>query len=400
MKILITTFSFPSIKGNNHDGKFVLSEAASYAENGAQVRVVTPHYWGADKTERIGERITIVRFQYFVPKYLQALKKPGVPIYNQKSALSVMQIPLLCLFFFLNILKNAMWADIIHAQWTATALLALPAKWLLRKKIVVTARGSDLRLLPVWLNKFIHSRVDAAIDCFGPQPWNEEYKGKFPAHYVRLPLLVHQNPSPVMPLDMKRALRKRPGASIFLYVGRFDYIKIKDNHLPLINLIHVSNILRAEKEDFHIFYIGDVDGRIKREMLTLINRYSLADHVTLLGVKINVLDYMRFCHLGLGGIALNAVSQEFTISGKPQILVNGIDNMGLPWRHGVNCIFVEPDNAADLAKKLKWALKNRGQLETIGQHAKNEMDPYIMDSKIGGKLYLRQFERLIAGAYF
>jgi glycosyltransferase involved in cell wall biosynthesis len=326
------------------------------------------------------------------------LRRPGSPIYRQRSFLSILQIPFLCLFFVGAILRNAMWADIIHAQWTATALLALPAKWLLGKRIVVTARGSDIRLLPVWLNKFIHSRVDAAIDCFGPQPWNEEYKRKFPAHYKRLPLMVYKNPSPVMPLDMKRVLNGRPDASIFLYVGRFDYIKIKKNHLPIINLIHASNILKADKADFHVFYVGDGDGRIKREMLTLINGYSLADCVTILGAKINVLDYMKFCHLGLGGIALNAVSQEFTISGKPQILVNGIDNLGLPWRDGVNCILVEPDNAVDLAKKLKWAMKNRDRLETIGQHAKTEMDPYIMDSKTGGELYLRQFERLIAGA--
>ena len=104
MNILINTFSFPSIKENIHDGRFVFSEAMGYAENGANVKVITPHYPGADKAEQINENITILRFQYFIPKSLQVLKKPGIPIYNQKSFLAILQISFLCLFFVLHIL--------------------------------------------------------------------------------------------------------------------------------------------------------------------------------------------------------------------------------------------------------------------------------------------------------
>ena len=114
MNILINTFSFPSIKENVHDGRFVYSEAIGYAENGAVVKVLTPHYPGADKTEQINENIEIIRFRYFFPSSLQALKTPGIPLYSQKSFLAIMQIPFLCLFFALNILRYAWWADIIR----------------------------------------------------------------------------------------------------------------------------------------------------------------------------------------------------------------------------------------------------------------------------------------------
>ena len=63
MNILITTFSFPSPEDRIIDGKFVFSEAVSYAENGANVRVVTPHYFGAERVERAHERLTVFRFQ-------------------------------------------------------------------------------------------------------------------------------------------------------------------------------------------------------------------------------------------------------------------------------------------------------------------------------------------------
>ena len=395
MNILITTFSFPAPKQRIYDGKFVLSEAMAYAENGANVKVIMPHYYGAEKIEKIHDRITVFRFQYFIPQSWESLKRPNTPIYGQKSFLAIMQIPFLCLFFSLNIIRHAVWADIIHAQWTVTAILALFAKWFLGKKIVVTARGSDLRLLPNWANRFIHHQVDAAIDCFGPQPWNVAYKRDFPARYIELPLLVHQDASGVMPEDMKEFVFHKSSVFTILYVGRFDYIKLNDNKLPLINIIHVSKILKQKHMNFHVFFIGGGDEHIKKEMLNLINKHDLYDFVTLLGPKTNVLDYMRFCHLGVGGIAFNAVSEEFTIIGKPQLLVKGIDNDHTPWRHGLNCIFIKPNDQIDLTEKLMWATHHRDEVKDMGERAKDEMSKYIKDSKSGGRLYLSAFSKLI-----
>jgi len=130
-------------------------------------------------------------------------------------------------------------------------------------------------------------------------------------------------------------------------------------------------------------------------MLRVIKEYDLQAYVTLLGLKTNVLDYVNLCHIGIGGIAFNGVSQEFTISGKPQILISGTDNDGTPWRHGGNAIFVKPDDEKDLADKLSWAMDNRDQLGEIGTRAKREMSQYFVESSKGGKLYLSAFQRLI-----
>jgi len=397
VNILITSFSFPSYKNKTYDGRFVYSEAMGYAGNGAHVKVITPHYPGADKTEQINENITVHRFQYFMPMSLEVLKKPGLPIYNQKSFLAVLQIPILCFFFALNILRYASWANIIHAQWTVTAFLSLPAKWILRKKIVLTARGSDLRLVPKWVNRFIHSKVDAAIDCFGPQPWNDENKKSFPASYITLPHMVYNASSGIMPEDMRKVLDKKSDASIILYIGRFDYIKINENRLPLIALIPTSKSLKAKGMKFHVFYVGNGEKNIKKTMVDLIDEYDLYDYVTLLGIKTNVPDYIQFSDIGVGGVAFNGVSHDFTINGKAQILVEGGDNANTPWRHGINTIFIKPNNQPDLEEKLMWALKNPQKVRTIGKNAKVQMSKYIADSKSGGKLYLREFHNLING---
>ena len=91
----------------------------------------------------------------------------------------LIQLPILCLMFMLNIIRYAGKADIIHAQWTLSALLALPARWLRRARLVVTARGSDIRLLPAWLNRFIFRRVDAAIDWFKDNGKKAAWGGSF-----------------------------------------------------------------------------------------------------------------------------------------------------------------------------------------------------------------------------
>lgn len=394
MNILITTFSFPSYKDESFDGRFVLSEAFAYAENGANVRVLTPHYKGADKVENIPKRIAVFRFQYFFPKAFQVLKKPGVPMYSLGSFLAAFQIPFFCLFFVAHILKHARWADVIHAQWTFSGLLALAAKWIFGKTIVITVRGSDVRLLPKWINQFVHSKVDAAIDCFGPQPWNVGYKKTFRAHYVRLPLIVHNEASVSMPEDMKAALSGKSDPFIILYVGRFNRSKIRDNKLPLIGMIHAARILESKGMNFHLLYIGEGDSSIRKEMLRLISSYGLHNHVSLLGGKNNVLDYVKWCHIGVGGIAFNAVSQEFTVNAKAQLLINNSDNAGTPWRHGINSILVKPDDEKELAEKLMWAMENRRRTIEIGENAKNEMKEFIVDSELGGKLYLREFQKL------
>jgi hypothetical protein len=146
---------------------------------------------------------------------------------------------------------------------------------------------------------------------------------------------------------------------------------------------------------FHVFYIGDGDELLRKRMEWLIDEYEMHDTVTLLGVKTNVPDYVKFCHMGVGGIAFNGVSHEFTINSKAQVLVEGEDNIDTPWCHGINAIFIKPGNQTDLEEKLGWAMMHRDQVGAIGRNAKDEMSKYIVDSKLGGMLYLREFRNLI-----
>ena len=304
-------------------------------------------------------------------------------------------MPFFCIFFALAILRHGAWADIIHAQWTITALLALPSKWLYKNKLVVTARGTDIRSFPRWLNQFIHYRVDAAIDCFGPQPRNEFYRRNFSGRFLRLPLLAHIEKCERMPEDMERSIRGRRDVFRILYVGRFDKFKIEYNKLPILELVKTARILKDKGLEFHIFYVGGGDKGIFHEVDNLITSLEVSDRVTLLGEKVTATDYMYFADLGVGGIAFNAVSQEFTLLQKPQILVELPDNVKTPWKDKVNVIFVKPNSPEDLAEEILWAAKHREELELIGKNAKETMSKYMLDSSLGGEVYLKAFEKIL-----
>ncbi len=396
MKILVCTFSFPYFKNNIFDARFVYSEIVAYAKYGSEVIVLTPHFKNAPKVENMREHITIIRFPYFYPKSLQSLKRPGIPLYDFRSIFALLQVPLMCFIFMLNIFKYARHVDIIHAQWTPTALLALPAKWMLRKKLVLTARGSDIRLLPVWLNRYIFRNVDAAIDCFGPIQWNIHNKTLFPANYIKLPLLVHDDSTGNIPEEIYEITCKHPDTFIILYVGRFHPIKISENKLPLFNLIRASKTLKERGFNFYVAYVGEGSSEIIDKMNGLIEENGLTHHVSLIGAKTNIMDYIHYCNLGVGGIAFNGVSQEFTICQKPQILMDMVENSSTPWNHDTNCLFIKPEDTQDLINKITWAYENPDLNRAIGVKAADDMKDYFVESCQGGKKYLDAFEKLLS----
>jgi|APSaa5957512535_1039671.scaffolds.fasta_scaffold15876_2 glycosyltransferase involved in cell wall biosynthesis len=389
MKILVCTISFPYFDGNISDGRFVYSDVMAYAENDAEVIVLTPGFPGSPKIEKLEKNITVFRFSYFFPTSMQILRVPGKPIYDSRSFLALIQLPFLCIAFFLHILRLSRDVNIIHAQWTPTALLALPAKWIFRKILVVTARGSDIRLLPVWLNKFILKNVTASIDCFGPTKWNLDNKNNFPSNYIRLPTLVYKDPITNHPADIDN------DCFTILYVGRFHSIKINQNHLPFFDLVNSGEALKKRKINFRIYYVGDGDPTLVKKLCKLIEDLELGDNIKLLGSKCNVIDYMSSCNLGIGGIAFNGVAQEYTICNTPQLFVDSEDNVDTPWRNKVNCLFVQPNDIQDLTDKLLWAYDSAEAIQGFADQASTDLGDYFMDSDKGGRIYLNEFEKLI-----
>jgi glycosyltransferase involved in cell wall biosynthesis len=397
MNILIATTSFPDKNNDDIAGKFVMHEARAYALNGINVTVLTPHQPGAVRREMIQPRLQVIRFRYFLPERLQCLKTPNKPMYGQRSLLAVIQLPVFLTVFLLQVLKYGLRADVIHCQWTASALLALPCKWLFKKNIVMTVRGSDIRLLPEVINKFIHTQVDAVIDCYGDSIRNNENKKKYPAHYIKLPLIVDDPVStlPEMPRDMWTPIKTESDVFKVVYLGRFNQVKI-DNGLPILELIDAADIINRECDNrFHIFYIGGGDAAIIAKMQHRINALDLKHCITFLGPKNNVNDYLAYCDLGIGGIAFNAVSQEFACLKKAQLMYAGNHNLDTPWKDKVNTLFFRARDVRGLADAMIYAMADRKRLEKIGMEAHRMMSRYVKNLKDGGAEYGQAFFKII-----
>ena len=395
MNILIVTPSFPSLKDHAYLGKFVLIEALAYSRNNASVRVVMPHYPGAEKRECIDKNIEVFRIQYFWPQRFQQFRKPEVPVYDQKSFWAFFQLPFFLIFFFIGVMKHSRWTDVVHCQWTLSALFALPAKYLFGKKIVLTARGSDIRLAPRWINRFIHRKVDAAIDCFGPQKWNDIYKSLFKAKYIRLPLILDSRPPTGVPADLPGEVKTPDDLFTIFFIGRFNMTNDTLYGHPTTTLILAARQLKQRNKRFHIIYIGGGDRRIQQELERMVSHNDVSDCVTFLGPKTNVNDYLPFCDLGTGGVAFSAVSQECAFFQVPQLLTFDNDNVDTPWRDKDNALFFEANNVESLLHAILYAMEDLDRLKQIGECGHKMMSKYSVDIEKGGAQYLAAFKQLL-----
>jgi hypothetical protein len=118
-----------------------------------------------------------------------------------------------------------------------------------------------------------------------------------------------------------------------------------------------------------------------------------------LGPKNDVNNYLTFCDLGIGGIAFNAVSQEFSMLGKPQLLFEGPYNLETPWKNKENCLMTKPGDVDQLTSALAYALSNRDVLRRIGRRAQTMMKKYVKNMKDGGAEYLHAFSSIISQGY-
>jgi glycosyltransferase involved in cell wall biosynthesis len=388
LRVLIVTFGFPDRRQGSYDGKFVQAEAEAYARAGAHVTVITPHYAGAPRHEALEAGLDVQRVRYFWPESLQRLKVAGKPIYRIGSPLALLQVPCLLAALGLRVLREATRNDVIHAQWTVSALLALPARWLRRKPVVVTARGSDLRLLPRWLNRWLLRRVDAAIDCFGPIEWNTRFKREFPARLLTLPLIASIEPLP--------PVAAAPGAGLrLLYLGRLDPIKIESNRLPIFELVEAVARLQQRGVPVSLDYVGGGEPALCARLGERIAQLGLERQVRLCGPTLDVQEYIARSDLGIGGAGLNGVVHDYVVCRLPQILMLGMDSAELLWEDRRTALVVPPRDVAALADAIEWAATHRDVLRQIGVQAREAMRPYIVDRADGGPLYLRAFASLV-----
>jgi len=393
VNILIITTSFPCQKTNTIGGKFVLHEAMAYARNGANVKVLTPIYEGAPAYEKIEDKLEVFRFKYFWPFRYQKIIDPINPIYHNKNKiLKAINLPFFIAAFLFAVLKHSRKIDIAHCQWTTSVLFALPFRFFRKYKIVTTARGSDLRVFPKWLNRLIMINVDASINCYD-EGWGQILM-KFPSNHIRLASITKIKEKGVIPLDLENILNKNPNAFKIVYLGRLDEAKLINSGFPILSSIESIFQLKKSEHKIILVYIGwgDMVHKIKEKISAL----GLQEEIFLLGAKQNPEDYLPFFDLGLGGALTNGVSQEMGVVGLPQIQVaHTKQNPYTPWTHKKNMLLFEPYNTDSLTENIKFAYENPDVLKYLSKNIKEDVKEYVLGFDEGGKKYLDAFAELL-----
>ncbi len=145
MHVCILTTSFPRFK-DDYAGVFIFRFCQALSASGVRVSVVSP----ADKSASLSEKMAgcdVYRFSYFIPKNWQGLAygAGGIPSNLKRNPWLLFQIPFFMLAFLFkgyHIIKKA---DIIHAHWIYSGLIALVLNKIHGTPFIVSLLGSDVR---------------------------------------------------------------------------------------------------------------------------------------------------------------------------------------------------------------------------------------------------------------
>lgn len=394
MKIIVASTSFPyfSVPNLSIAGKFVLEECIAYELAGATVEVVTPDIPNCPKEELFGKNIIVHRFRYFSPRRYQTIKREdGSAVYDNINYLFYFQLPFFIVSFAWSLFqlsrKNKK-TDIIHCNWSITALCALPIKYLLKIPIVLTTRGSDLRLIPRWLNKFIFKHVDGIIDCFGP-----DYKkilNKLPGKFIELPVIVSE---PELPIENHDSIYSSEEDSFtIVMLSRFDRTKQEKYGMAFFSLLDALAEL-TPKYNLNCIFVGD--GELKTEIEQKALSLGLKTIVKFVGYQKNIFHFLNNADLVLGGVGLNAVSQEATLLGKVQLMPRIPFWYESVWFNKINVILYNPDDVSSVKEGVEFAIKNPEKMRTISKMVNKSGNKYIIARSKGGIRYMKEFAKII-----
>jgi glycosyltransferase involved in cell wall biosynthesis len=146
-RILFLTSSFP-VPGYPASGTFIY-QLAKHLNQRCSINVLAPD---GDKSKGnlphdSENNLPVALFRY-APRRLQVLfhRPGGLPETIRSRKWMIIMLPLALISMALHILKFSRNSDLIHANWSLTAVIALLVKTITRKPVIVTFRGSDISL--------------------------------------------------------------------------------------------------------------------------------------------------------------------------------------------------------------------------------------------------------------
>ncbi len=144
MKVCVITTSFPRFSGD-YAGIFISRLCRALVSLNIKIDVVAPSDGNEFPMESI-DGFDVFRFQYFFPRSLQILAygPGGIPANLKRNPSLFIVLPFFILFFFFKTLGVSKKADLIHAHWLYTGVVAVLIKKIRNVPFILTLRGSDV----------------------------------------------------------------------------------------------------------------------------------------------------------------------------------------------------------------------------------------------------------------
>ena len=378
MKICIATTAFPRWP-DDFRGIFVCEAARALVKQGCQVKVVAMHNPGA-KTHELLDGIQIIRPPYASQKWeILQRDSAGIPaVWKASPWARILLIP----FFITHtaaIARQARDCDLIHANWTLSAISAWAGYPLHRKPCLVTVQGSDIfqagkipLIRAVTRRALKNTKTVLALS----QSLAEET-----SRLTDIPREKIQVVPNGVNLEKFPFAEPQERENLLLFVG--SLIERKGGQ----HLIDAMPQVLRQFPGYQLVMIGE--GPLKETWQAQISRLGLQDQVKLIGTQsqAEIADWMRRARLfvlpsleeGQGVVIVEALASGLPCLGTN---VGGIPDVVTPQVGRL----VAPGNSSELAQAIYDILKDQAGWEAMCFAARQRAEAHYDWDRIAVRL--------------
>jgi len=359
MRICMVTLSYPRFEGD-FAGIFVQSLARGLVSRGLDVVVVCPHCPGSSAREVSGG-VEVRRFRYFLPSALERLAYgSGIAENLRASRLAACQVPCFAAAGAGAVLSASARADVLHAFWTLSALLAGPARRIRRIPMQVKLLGSGIRSAPRLANR-IALRCADAVECGRGtlEPYLDTYDYRGPVvdiHHLADYDRVDRDEA--LSGDLARWCAE--AGKIVTYVARL--VPFKD---PVGVVRAVPHVLRSHA-DARFLLVGD--GPLRGRAQAAIDELGIGESVRLVGARSDVGAILRASTVFVANSPVtNCYSScilEAMHAHVPVVLTDVLDPTG-SFKRKEYVELVRPEDPTDLARGIVRVLDDPARLRRL-----------------------------------
>tara|TARA_B100000700_G_scaffold221892_1_gene244374 strand:- start:1106 stop:2317 length:1212 start_codon:yes stop_codon:yes gene_type:complete len=392
MKILIVTSNYPRWSGDSTT-PFVHNFARELVSQGAQVRVLAPHFKGAKRKDEM-DGVEIRRFRYWIPESGQTICYQGGALGNlQKSWLNKFKLPVLVVSeFFFTLLQTLIWRPTwINSHWLIPQgfVCALVSK-ITRTKHVGTIHGGDVLALDSLLLRefktFTLRRSDlVTVNSSVTKAKAEELSPQTVNNLVLMPtgILAIPELKRVEVSALRAQLLPKQTEYLLLFVGRVNEEKgVKE-------LIEATKMLLDNGYSVHLAIVGR--GHQEQQYKDLTAELNIENSVTFVGWvnSSEIYHYYAAADIFVGPSKraddgwVEAQGLTFVEAMLAGCKVVGTNSGGIPDAviDGKTGWLAEPGNAISLSDKIKRALDNESTdiIDTACAFAK---DNYLVHNTV------------------